>query len=197
MTSVFRAYIELGWRHIADWAAYDHMLFLVALCALFTLRSWKQVLLLATGFTLGHSVTLALAGLDLIRFPMDVVEMLIPVTIILTGIYNLQRGPLLEGQRLGLNHYVLATGFGLIHGMGFSNFLRSTLLPGEENELWIQLLGFNLGIELGQILIVTVILAIAWLIVDQFRLSQRLWNGALSLFAIGVSLFLLWEKLPF
>lgn len=196
MNSAFWTYLTLGRHHIVDWQAYDHMLFLLALSAIFTLRHWRLVLLLATGFTIGHSITLALAGLDIIRFPMDIVEMLIPVSIILTGLYNLQRGPLHLDEKLSYNHYLLATGFGLIHGMGFSNFLRSTLLPGEESDLVIQLLGFNLGIEIGQIMILVVILALSWLFVDQFKLSNRLWNGILSILAIGVSLFLLWEKLP-
>ncbi|NNE30211.1 MAG: HupE/UreJ family protein [Saprospiraceae bacterium] len=197
MDSVFWTYLKLGRDHIADLGAYDHMLFLLALCAVFTISHWRQVILLATGFTLGHSITLIGAGLDIIRFPMDVIEILIPVTIILTGIYNLRRGPLEKGESLRRNHYFLAAGFGLIHGMGFSNFLRSALMPGEESELVIQLLAFNIGIELGQVIIVLVILAISWLIVNQFGLSKRYWNGALSILAIGVSLFLLWEKIPF
>ena len=196
MQSPFWTYFTLGKNHILDWLAYDHMLFLLALVAIFTLKHWRQVILLATGFTIGHSITLALAGLDLIRFPMDVVEMLIPVTIILTGIYNLKRGPMEISQKVGLNHYAMATGFGLIHGMGFSNFLRQTIMPGQESELIVQLLSFNLGIEIGQILIIAGILALSWLLVDQFGLSRRLWNGILSWLAIGVSLFLLWEKLP-
>ena len=196
MQSTFWTYLLLGKDHIMDWTAYDHMLFLIALTALFTVKHWRQVLLLATGFTIGHSVTLVLAGLDLIRFPMDVVEMLIPVTIILTGIYNLRRGPIMLEERLGLNHYVMATGFGLIHGMGFSNFLRSALMPGQENELVIQLLSFNLGIEVGQIIVVAGILLLSWLILDQFGLSRRLWNVALSGLAIVVAAYLLWDKLP-
>lgn len=195
MQSLFGTYLELGFKHIADLEAYDHMLFLVALCAIFSFIQWRQVVLLATGFTMGHSITLALAGMDIIRFPANIIELLIPTTIVLTALYNLRRGPLAEGERLGFNHYSLAAVFGLIHGMGFSNFLRSSLMPGEESNLVTQLLAFNIGIEFGQILIVAIILFISWLVIDQFGISKRLWNRILSLLAIVVSLYLIWQLL--
>ena len=183
----------MGRTHIADFQAYDHMLFLLALCAIFSIKQWKPLLLLVTGFTIGHSVTLALAGLDLIRFSKDLIETLIPVTIILTAIYNLIRGPILEGEKLKVIHYGIAVGFGLIHGMGFSNFLRAMMMPGEESEFIKQLFAFNLGIELGQIMIVLGILTLGLLFLDIFGVSRRLWNRILSGAAILISVFLLYE----
>ena len=151
---MFQVYFTLGLEHILDLAGYDHMLFLLALCIPFVLRDGKKVLILATAFTIGHSVTLALSTLDLVRFPSVWVEFLIPLTILLTAIFDyLYRKDLKAGF-----HYLLAMFFGLIHGMGFSNFLRSSLFPGEESKLVWQLLSFNVGIEVGQIIVVIIFL---------------------------------------
>ena len=162
----FRIYLQLGFEHIADLKGYDHILFIVALCAVYPLKSWKKVALLVTAFTLGHSLTLALAMLDVIRIPAATVELLIPVTILLTALYNAALSEKQEQSGLWTRrsgaHYTLAATFGLIHGMGFSNFLRAMLLPGEENELWQQLLAFNLGVEVGQLLFVLVVLLFAF-----------------------------------
>jgi len=184
----------MGRTHIADFQAYDHMLFLLALCAIFSIKQWKPLLILVTGFTIGHSVTLVLAGMDIIRFSKDLIETLIPVTIILTALYNLYRGPILEGEKLEVTHYGISVGFGLIHGMGFSNFLRAMSMPGEEKSEFIkQLFAFNLGIELGQIMIVLGILTLGLLFLDLFKLSRRLWNRLLSGAAILISVFLLYQ----
>ena len=193
MDSTFATYFKLGRLHITDIQAYDHMLFLVALCAIFSIGRWKPLLILITGFTLGHSLTLALAGLDVVRFPVKIVETLIPITIILTALYNLRRGPVEVGEKISWGHYGLATFFGLIHGMGFSFLLRAMMMPGAEGEFVWQLLAFNLGIEVGQIMIVAGILLLSYLFINQFKLSKRLWNKILSGAAILISLFLLLE----
>ncbi len=160
MEGLASVYYNLGLEHILDIKGYDHMLFLLALCIPFTLRDWKKVLILATAFTIGHSVTLALSTLDLVRFPMDWIEFLIPVTILLTARYDLLRGTSINRNL----HYGMALFFGLIHGMGFSNFLRGSMFPGEESNLVWQLLYFNLGIELGQVFVVIVFLIILTLL---------------------------------
>ncbi|MEO1517409.1 MAG: HupE/UreJ family protein [Bacteroidota bacterium] len=197
-SSVFSVYAWLGFEHIADLDAYDHAVFLLALCAIYRLREWKQVLILVTAFTIGHSVTLALAVLDLLRFPAFLVEMLIPITIILSSLYNVwqgspdsshRRSPDDE-QKLRFN-YVIALLFGLIHGMGFSNFLRSSLMPGQEDQLWQQLLSFNLGIELGQVLIVGFVLLMSYLAMEVARIRQHSWNLFVSGAAAGIALVLL------
>ncbi len=168
MEGLASVYYNLGLEHILDIKGYDHMLFLLALCIPFTLRDWKKVLILATAFTIGHSVTLVLSTLDLVRFPMDWIEFLIPVTILLTARYDLLRGTSINRNL----HYGMALFFGLIHGMGFSNFLRGSMFPGEESNLVWQLLYFNLGIELGQVFVVIVFLIILTLL-NRFLRSKE------------------------
>lgn len=183
MDSTFNVFLQLGFDHILDIKGYDHILFLIALCAIYTLGNWKKVILLATAFTLGHSLTLALSALDILRFSPLVVEILIPVTILFTAIFNLvfHYGEVNteKRHRMGIN-YGFAALFGLIHGMGFSNFFRSTALPGEENSFLWQLFAFNVGVELGQIIIILLILIAAWLFLQQFRIKQKHWNWAIS-----------------
>ncbi len=183
---MFAQYLQLGFQHIADITAYDHILFIVALCAIYKLREWAKVAILVTAFTIGHSVTLALAALDVIRFPQAWIEFLIPVTIVLTAVYNLAAHRFEEGReekifnrRLQLN-YLFALLFGLIHGMGFSNFFRALLLPGEEGQLVRQLFAFNVGVELGQLLIVAIILGVSFVVFTFFKLKQRHWNWVVS-----------------
>lgn len=168
MEGLASVYLDLGLEHILDIKGYDHMLFLLALCIPFTLRDWKKVLILATAFTIGHSVTLALSTLDLVRFPMDWIEFLIPVTILLTARYDLLRGTSINRNL----HYGMALFFGLIHGMGFSNFLRGSMFPGEESNLVWQLLYFNIGIEIGQIFVVIIFLIILTLL-NRFLSSKE------------------------
>ena len=161
LTSVseFQAYLQLGFEHITDPNGYDHVLFVVSLCAIYSLQQWQSVLILVTAFTIGHSATLALSTLRIINFRSDVVELLIPVTIIITCFLNFRNpfsAPSAPGGRL---RYGLALAFGLIHGLGFSNYLRSLL--GQEAGIFTPLLAFNLGLETGQLLIVALALGAA------------------------------------
>ena len=141
---MFSTYLEMGFEHISDINAYDHILFLVALCAIYRLAEWKKILILVTAFTIGHSITLALAAFEIISFPSNIIEFLIPVTIVITSLYNVfSRPPTKKGTTFNRSisiSYFFALFFGLIHGMGFSNFLRAMLMPGQENELVPQLL---------------------------------------------------------
>jgi hypothetical protein len=192
--TTFGLYLSLGFEHISDLAGYDHILFLTALCAVYGLTHWKRVLILVTAFTLGHTLTLALATLDVIRIPTKLVEFLIPVTIAVTGIWNVSQG----GDRVGkTSHrfkYATALFFGLIHGMGFSNYLRGLL--GYEESLVLPLFSFNLGLEMGQVMIVMIVLLLSFLLVDCLRMKRREWNLLLSGAAIGVSLILCIERWP-
>lgn len=200
MTSTFQAHLQLGFSHIADLAAYDHILFIVALCAIYQLRQWKRVALLATAFTIGHSLTLALAALGYIPVNTGWIEFLIPVTIMATALYNVivhQKEQEIStfGRQMRFN-YVFALLFGLIHGMGFSNFLRSSLLPGQEDQLVTQLLAFNIGVELGQLLIVAVILLMSFVALNVLRVRQRSWNLFVSGAAFGIALIMALERIP-
>ncbi|MFK7773537.1 MAG: HupE/UreJ family protein, partial [Saprospiraceae bacterium] len=156
MESAFSIYSKIGFHHIADINAYDHILFVVALCAIYKLNEWKRVAILVTAFTIGHSVTLALAALDVITFPKDVIELLIPVTIVLTCLYNIfsksnsPRAGKMTPEKIAyltrqiMVNYFFAFFFGLIHGMGFSNYLKS-VLDADESLVW-SLFAFNVGL---------------------------------------------------
>ncbi|MEL6635508.1 MAG: HupE/UreJ family protein [Bacteroidota bacterium] len=193
MDSLFTTYLQLGFEHISDPKAYDHIVFLVALCAIYRPQEWKRVLLLVTAFTIGHSLTLLLAVLDIIRFPGSVIELLIPITILATAFYNVSQ-PAERGPQAMRWNYAFALFFGFIHGMGFSNYLRALLMPGEEGQLWLQLLAFNLGIELGQIMIVACILLLAGLAFGLLRVKAAAWNQFVSGAAAGIALTLLLQQ---
>lgn len=143
------AFLELGFRHIADPAALDHMLFLLALAAIYRGRDWRSAAWVVTAFTAGHSVTLALAVTGALRLPTPVIEFLIPVTIVATGIENLLVRDRASAPLGGRYRPIFAGVFGLVHGAGFANYLRDFF----SGSIAVPLLGFNLGIELGQLLI--------------------------------------------
>ena len=189
---MFKMYLELGLEHIADFQGYDHILFVAMLCAVYLFRQWKQVLILVTAFTIGHSITLALATLKIVRFPVDWVEFLIPVTIFITAVGNIVSG----GQNTASSKikYALALFFGLIHGLGFSSYLRSLL--GLQKSILVPLLGFNIGVELGQIAIVLCVLLISALMIHIFKVKQRDWILVLSGAGAGVSLIMMLERWP-
>jgi uncharacterized membrane protein YfcA len=189
----FQAYLQLGFEHITDPQGYDHILFVIALCAIYTLRDFKKVLILITAFTIGHSITLALATLNIITFRSDVIELLIPITILITAIINffhkVPKTSLVNREKVSPMRYPLALIFGLVHGMGFSNYLRSLL--GKESSIVEPLLAFNLGLELGQILIVLILLVLAFLIIDLNKKPKQNWNFILSGIITGMALSLI------
>ncbi|WP_247237013.1 HupE/UreJ family protein [Telluribacter sp. SYSU D00476] len=191
--SEFQAYLQLGFEHITDPNGYDHILFVIALCAIYTLRDWKKVLILVTAFTIGHSVTLALATLNIINVRSDVIELLIPITILFTACMNFThqtpKTTLSIREKSSPLRYPMALLFGLIHGLGFSTYLRSLL--GSEASIVEPLLAFNVGLELGQILIVFVVLIIAFAIVELFRSSKHNWNYILSGIIAGMAISLI------
>lgn len=188
--SEFSLYLQLGWQHIADLDAYDHLVFITALCAVYTVRQWKQLLLLVTAFTVGHSITLALAALKLVTLPTQVIEFLIPVTIFITAINNVVTQPMLHINRVKFTYPIIVF-FGLIHGLGFSNYF--TALLGQEQNIIKPLLAFNIGLELGQLLIVAVVLAISSLLFHFFQTPQRHWNLFISGASAGIALVLMKE----
>lgn len=150
--SQFALYFQLGIEHILDILGYDHIMFVVALTAIYLLREWRRLLILVTAFTIGHSITLALATLRVVNFNSELIEFLIPVTIFITAISNLFKKDSYRSSAQINTNYVYALFFGLIHGLGFSNYLRSLL--GSDKTIVPQLLAFNLGLEVGQIIIV-------------------------------------------
>ncbi|MDW3196854.1 MAG: HupE/UreJ family protein [Cytophagales bacterium] len=187
--SAFELYFGLGLDHILDLNGYDHILFVIALSCVYSLQQWKGVLGMITAFTIGHSITLALATFDIIPLDSALVEFLIPVTIVITAVSNLFTSSEEKSGKWKVNIYY-AGFFGLIHGMGFSNYLRS-LLGGEES-IVLPLFAFNIALEVGQIIIVAIFLIITLILTRVFSVPSRIWKIIVSLVvaAVGVSLAL-------
>jgi hypothetical protein len=189
--SEFWMYFEIGMDHILDPNGYDHIMFVFALCALYMTRDWKKLLILVTSFTIGHSITLALATFRVINIDSDIVEFLIPVTIFLTAFSNiLSRSDKFGSSKMQTN-YILALFFGLIHGLGFSNYLRAIL--GKDQSILTQLFAFNVGLEAGQIILVAIYLATVFIIVDIFRVNRRDWRIIISAAIAGIALTMVAE----
>ncbi|HTH55034.1 MAG TPA: HupE/UreJ family protein [Cyclobacteriaceae bacterium] len=192
--SEFFLYFGLGREHILDYVnGYDHILFVLALCAVYLMRDWKKILVLVTAFTIGHSITLALATLEVITVKTELIEFLIPLTIFITACSNLFRNEDSIGQKNIQINYVFALFFGLIHGMGFSNYLRALL--GKSGHILSPLLAFNLGLELGQIIVVTIFLVISYILVDWLRVSRRDWKMVLSSAIAGIAFILMKDRM--
>lgn len=189
---MFATYFSLGLSHILDIQGYDHILFLITLCALYFISNWKEILILVTAFTIGHSLTLALSALDIVIVNPTWVEILIPVTILLTALLNLL---VFQKQTVAkFSQYFLALLFGLIHGLGFSNFFKSLL--GKEANVLLPLFSFNLGVEIGQVVIVLFILVINTVVVRKLNLRHRYWILILNGLAIVLSLKMILERVP-
>jgi hypothetical protein len=192
--SEFKLYFLLGKDHILDYAnGYDHILFVIALCALYQLRDWKQVLILVTAFTLGHSLTLALSTLEIITVNVELIEFFIPVTIFITAVSNIFKNEdNLSGRAMQINYFYAAF-FGLIHGLGFSNYLKTIL--GKNQSIISQLFAFNIGLEFGQIIIVGIFLVSSFILVDLFGVSRRDWKLVISSAVAGIALILIKDKM--
>ncbi len=184
---MFSNYLELGFDHISDLDGYDHILFIVVICAIYHWEEWKKILILVTAFTIGHSLTLALAVFDIVSVSRDFIEFLIPVTIMLTALSNIIQGEKTKERSVNWN-YLLVLGFGLIHGLGFSNYLKALL--GKSGDVFTPLLAFNIGVELGQLVIVAVFFAIAVLILKGTKLPFKRWTDIVSGAAFGIALIL-------
>ena len=188
----FLFYLQLGWEHIISKDALDHQLFILALIALFSFRDWKKVLILVTAFTIGHSLTLVLSALDVFRFPSDWVEFLIPCTIVFTALDNIIFSKN-EKKLIQLNYY-LALLFGLIHGMGFANSVRMML--ANEQDITLPLFGFNVGLELGQIVVVAIALFIHYIFSEVLKLSNKIWIYIISVPIFIFALKMALERIP-
>lgn len=186
----FSLYFELGWQHILDWEGYDHILFVTALCGIYLLQDWRKVLILVTAFTLGHSLTLALSVFRLVRVDSELIEFLIPVTIVITALTNIM-GKERRGGKAWLI-YAYALFFGLIHGLGFSNYLKSLL--GRESAITGPLFAFNVGLEFGQIVIVAIVLCLSYMVHRFFGVSRRDWNLFLSSAIFGIAFVMALER---
>jgi hypothetical protein len=189
----FSIFFELGWLHILDWQGYDHILFVAALCGVYMIYDWKKILILVTAFTIGHSFSLALSVFNLISIPSNVVEFFIPVTIMATALINIFSKKVTKEKISPI--YVLALLFGIVHGLGFSNYLKNLL--GKSSNIISELLAFNLGLEFGQIIIVLSVLIVSFVAINRLKLKKREWNLFLSSAIFGIALIMAVERFPF
>ncbi len=187
----FWLYFEIGWKHICDWQAYDHILFVTVLCGIYLIADWKKVLVLVTAFTVGHTITLVLSVFNKIKIPSAYIEFLIPVTIIITALSNI-RNKHFELKKIRIN-YILALVFGFIHGMGFSNYLKSLL--GKSSNITGELFAFNIGLELGQLTIVSIVLILSYLAIRVIKINRREWNLFISSAIFGIAFIMAIERL--
>lgn len=184
-------FLKLGLYHVLDWQAYDHILFLIALTIVYSMNAWKKVLWLITFFTIGHTLTLALAAYKIIAIDIKIVEFLIPVTIIITALVNIITVKKKQKTHNNINLF-FAFFFGLIHGLGFSNYFR--MIIDENEDKILPLLEFAIGIEIAQVIIVLVILIVGYLAQGIFKISKRDWVMVISSIVIGIVLPMLIER---
>jgi hypothetical protein len=191
--SDFVFYFSLGWHHIISADALDHQLFILALAAVYTFKNIRQVLIMVTAFTIGHSLTLALSVLDVIRFSSKWVEFLIPCTIFITALNNLVQVDKQQGSAR-INYY-LALVFGLVHGMGFANAIR--IMLATDQTIGIGLFSFNVGLEAGQVFLVAIVLILAWFFMNYVKITRRDWIFFISSSVFALALKMAVERLPY
>jgi hypothetical protein len=192
----FWIWFSTGFQHILDWKGYDHILYIVALCVLFSAKEWNRLLVLVTAFTIGHSLTLAISILDVLIVKQALIEVLIPLTIMSTCIVNIVYRKKIDTSQNKINYnvsYILALIFGFIHGMGFSYLLKSML--GKEVNTAFPLLSFNLGLELGQLIIVISMLLISVFLTRFTRIKKQVEVLVVSSSVFLISTLLLIQRL--
>ena len=188
--SDFWLYFNLGLHHVLDWNAYDHVLFLIVLCAAYTFSAWKRLLLLVTLFTIGHTISLLLASYSVVTVSGKLIEFLIPVTILVTALFNLfTAGKEKKMEKMGI-FYIVTIFFGLIHGLGFASFFAAL----DSGNSILPLLEFALGIEAAQIIVVLLLLIIGSIFQTVFRFNKRDWVLVVSSLVIGMAIPMLMDN---
>jgi hypothetical protein len=183
--SEFWIYFQIGLKHVLDIHAYDHVLFLIALTVPYTFKDWKRILLLVSVFTIGHTLALLLSVFGIVTVKVSLVEFLIPITILITAFYHLfTAGKAAKNDGLNLIFFVTLF-FGIIHGLGFSNYFK-TILGGSATSKLVPLGEFALGIEVAQVVVVFVVLVLSYIVQTVFRFSKRDWALVMSAFIVGV-----------
>lgn len=189
----FSFFLRQGLSHITDIGAYDHILFIIALVAFYSIKEWKALILLVTCFTIGHSVALALATFDIVAVNSGLVEFLIPVTIILTCLANLARiaqahlsKQELKKEKTTNTKYAIVIFFGIVHGLGFSNFLAFMLASDES--IFLPLLSFNIGLEIGQLAILSIALLINFVFLELLKIPTKYWSALVSISVLLISI---------
>ena len=191
--SDFWLLVELGFSHVWDWQGYDHLLFLAALCLPFSTRQWKPLLWLITCFTIGHSLSLILASLEVVKVSSIWIEFLIPVSIAATAVYNMIYARAVWVRNNQLVMWVTLF-FGLVHGFGFAGYFE--LIRDLEQPLWSSLLFFAFGIEGAQIVLGALMLLISFVMLNVFDRNRRDWILVVSSVIIGILLPIIIERWP-
>lgn len=186
-------WLKTGFEHITDIYGYDHILFILVLCGVYALKDWKKVVVLVTAFTLGHSISLFLSVYKIVVVSSEWVEFLIPLSIFITAGNNLRT---LNSRDSNMTlPYVMAVGFGLIHGLGFSNYLKALL--GSEQSLFMPLLNFNIGLEIGQLVVLFIVFLVHYIIEKVAKVSPFNWKFFISSAVLGIALVMSFERIPF
>ncbi|MBL4888136.1 MAG: HupE/UreJ family protein [Flavobacteriaceae bacterium] len=191
--SEFWLYLKLGLTHVLDWKAYDHVLFLIVLIAAYTFSNWQRILVLVSVFTLGHTLSLFLASFELISINKNLVEFLIPLTILIAALYNIMTSGKAKNKSRNSILYGITLFFGLIHGLGFASFF---IHINDEGHL-LPLLEFALGIEAAQIVVVFIVLVLAFIGQFILRFNKRDWILIVSSVVIGMVIPMLVENSVF
>jgi len=188
----FWLYLKLGFDHVLDWNAYDHVLFLTALVASYSFQQSKKVIWLVTLFTVGHVLSLALSAYNILRIDSLYIEFLIPVSIVFTAAYNIfTAGKSKSSGKINLLFFITFF-FGLVHGFGFSTYFN--MLAKSADNIFLMLAEFALGIELAQILVVFVVLLLSFVVQNVFRFSKRDWILVISSIVLGMTIPILAEN---
>jgi hypothetical protein len=183
----FKTWFEIGFDHIINYQALDHILFIVALTVIYDIKMIKKIVILITAFTIGHTLTLILSTLNLIQYDQKIIEFAIPLTIAITAINNIRKRN--QASLGGVNpNYYLALFFGLIHGLGFSNYLKALLIG---DNILLELFSFNIGVEIGQIVIVLLFLCVGFMFSKIFFSKRNEWILFVSSLILGISLLLI------
>lgn len=191
--SQFWLYFKIGLNHVLDIHAYDHVLFLIALMVPYAFKDWKRIFVLVTLFTLGHTLSLFLAVFGVVNINPVYIEFLIPITILVTAVFHLfTAGKNSKTESISFVSIVTLF-FGIIHGLGFSNYFKA-ILPGNATDKMLPLLEFALGIEAAQIIVVICVLILSYIVQTFFRFSKRDWALVMSSFIIGVVLPMIIES---
>lgn len=192
MLDIFLSYLKLGFQHIVDINGFDHLLFVITLCAVYQLKEWRKIVIVITAFTLGHSITLVLASLKIIIPNRHIIELLIPLTILISAVFNLIAEKYeLKSAKLWVK-YAFALFFGLIHGMSFSSFF--TDIMGDATGIVLPLFSFNVGIEVGQFFVISLYYFLIYLIYKLFKTSYKRFAWFFSVLGIIVSIVLIYKR---
>ena len=183
----FKTWFEIGFDHIINYQALDHILFIVVLTVIYDIKMIKKIIILITAFTVGHTLTLILSTLNLIQYDQKIIEFAIPLTIAITAINNIRKRNQTLLRGVDPNYY-LALFFGLIHGLGFSNYLKALLIG---DNILLELFSFNIGVEIGQIVIVLLFLFVGFIFSKIFFSKRNEWILFVSSLILGISLLLI------